>query len=252
MAKLISISLLLFLNHVVVYAENLSQYCNTNLCKKQRTHIACDNNLKINSSCASYSEMLKLSPKIKQIILNKHNEYRNKLALGGVPHFPSATRMATMRWNDELEFMASLNVKSCTGTHDTCRNTRNFKHSGQNIARRTTFNDTIPLETLEYNIYHGIDRWFREHLICERDRTVIFNNGKKKCGHFTVMIADRNTHLGCAVMHMKKEKTVFTCNYAWTNIKNAKLYNTGRATSQCKTGKNPRYQGLCSINEKYP
>lgn len=251
MIKRTILYLLLLLNCIGAFGIDLAQYCNTPLCKKQRTHVACGNNLKINSSCAATSEMINLSPIIKQIIINKHNDYRNKLALGGVPHFPSATRMATMQWNDELEFMASLNVKTCTGTHDVCRNTPAFKHSGQNIARRTTFNDTISPENIEYNIYHGIDRWFREHLICERDRTVIFNSGKKKCGHFTVMIADRNTHLGCAMMHMKKDKTVFTCNYAWTNIRDGKLYSTGRVGSQCKSGKNPRFHGLCSVNEKY-
>ncbi|XP_055913718.1 antigen 5 like allergen Cul n 1-like [Eupeodes corollae] len=248
----IGILLLFKVASVICLRGNLTQFCNTNLCKGGRVHVACNNDLKINSSCADYSEVFDLSPKIKQIILNKHNAYRNHLALGKVPNFPPATRMATMRWNDELELMAELNVKTCTGTHDSCRNTHNFKHSGQNIARRTTFKDTITLENLEYNIYHGIDRWFREHLICPRDGTVVFNEGKKKCGHFTVMIADRNTQVGCSIMHMKSEKTVFTCNYSWTNIRNAKLYIPGRAASQCKTGKNTQYPGLCSINEKYP
>ncbi|XP_055911666.1 antigen 5 like allergen Cul n 1-like [Eupeodes corollae] len=251
MVKHIVLSFLLFLNVIIVFGASVDKYCNRNLCGGTNAHVACNNNQQIQPSCAANSKVLKLSPQIKQMIVDKHNAYRNQLALGKVPHFPSANRMATMKWSDELEFMAKLNVKSCTGTHDSCRNTPKFKQSGQNIGRQTIFGDKISSADLESTIKGTIDRWFAEYPLCPRNQPEVYTDGKNKCGHFTVMIADKNTHVGCAMILMKNDKTVLTCNYATTNLVNSKLFHPGKTASQCKSGKSKKYSGLCSSNEKY-
>jgi uncharacterized protein YkwD len=49
----------------------------------------------------------------KQLILDVHNAYRNKIALGQVPLFSAAKRMAKMQWNNELATFAEMNTKQC-------------------------------------------------------------------------------------------------------------------------------------------
>lgn len=60
--------------------------------------------------------------------------------------------------------------------------------------------------------------------------------------------------VGCAISKFnegKKRKSVIACNYSKSNIKNEPTYVEGPAASDCKTGSNPNFPGLCSIEEKY-
>lgn len=75
-----------------------------------------------------------MSAKRKNLILRIHNRLRNKVALGKLPGFPRAVRMPMLRWNDELAYLAELNVQQCQMRHDQCRNTDKFKYAGQNLA----------------------------------------------------------------------------------------------------------------------
>lgn len=75
-----------------------------------------------------------MSVKRKNLILQVHNRLRNKVALGQLPGFPKAVRMPILRWDDELAYLAELNVKQCEMRHDKCRNTHKFKYAGQNLA----------------------------------------------------------------------------------------------------------------------
>lgn len=41
------------------------------------------------------------------------------------------------------------------------------------------------------------------------------------------------------------------CDYSCTNLIGAPIYKAGQTASECKTGTNPKYPGLCSESEKY-
>lgn len=41
------------------------------------------------------------------------------------------------------------------------------------------------------------------------------------------------------------------CNYAVSNIRGVPIYEEGEPASECKSGINPYYPGLCSANEIY-
>lgn len=41
------------------------------------------------------------------------------------------------------------------------------------------------------------------------------------------------------------------CDYSVSNIDGDPVYVPGPTASQCKTGTNPKYPGLCSENEEY-
>lgn len=55
-----------------------------------------------------------------------HNKYRNEIALGKIPHYDSATNMATVKWDDELAKLAELVARTCLFKRDKCRNTGDF------------------------------------------------------------------------------------------------------------------------------
>lgn len=70
----------------------------------------------------------------KKLILELHNQFRNKIAHGKVPGYAPAARMPVLRWNEDLAYVAGLHARSCTEENDSCRNTRVFKNVGQNIG----------------------------------------------------------------------------------------------------------------------
>lgn len=71
-------------------------------------------------------------------------------------------------------------------------------------------------------------------------------------GHFTQMICDRVTEVGCAIVKYTQNswKTfLITCNYSSANILGYKIYSAGQTATKCETGKNEIYAGLCSERE---
>lgn len=76
-------------------------------------------------------------------------------------------------------------------------------------------------------------------------------------GHFTVMMAEKNVEVGCAIatytdQESKLNTFLMACNYATTNIVGFPIYNACRkAAMNCTTGKSKTYTNLCSDNEKY-
>lgn len=66
------------------------------------------------------------------------------------------------------------------------------------------------------------------------------------------MVADKNNRVGCAVARIDEgvqKVTLAACNYAYNSIVHFPIYKKGPIASQCSTGKNPTYPGLCSVNE---
>lgn len=73
------------------------------------------------------------------------------------------------------------------------------------------------------------------------------------------MINAKVTKIGCAASTrkmtniLKKETNAvwLTCNYSDDNVIRSEVYIPGRAASMCRTGKNPKFNGLCSDKETY-
>lgn len=63
------------------------------------------------------------TPEIIKVYLDTQNHYRNQQALGKTAHYEQAVRMATVRWDEHMADLASLNARACTFEHDKCRNT---------------------------------------------------------------------------------------------------------------------------------
>lgn len=72
------------------------------------------------------------------------------------------------------------------------------------------------------------------------------------------MVMDAAYAVGCAQTRyiskldgQDRKTTLTVCNYATIPEIEKPIYVAGETTSNCTTGKNSRYPGLCSEKEKY-
>lgn len=71
-----------------------------------------------------------------------------------------------MVWSDELAFLAHLNTRQCRMNHDACRNTNDFRFSGQNLgAMGTSAAHLDPANVID----NRIAAWYDEHPFATQD-----------------------------------------------------------------------------------
>jgi len=228
-------------------------YCSAALCGTAK-HIACGNNgAFVQPACGNSATVIDLTPYISQI-LDIHNSKRSIVGLGQVSHLKSASRLATVKYNPELASLALLNVKQCAMKHDACRNTPQFKSSGQNLFYLSTKPRAAAIATALNQMGNS---WYNENA----DTTQAYIDKypsvtpPKTIGHFTAMLRDSQTDVGCSAVQVLSSDGWYSiyiaCNYATTNIIGVPVYRSGPTASLCQTGKNPKYPGLCSESEKF-
>ncbi|KAH8342437.1 hypothetical protein KR059_007496, partial [Drosophila kikkawai] len=254
-------------------------YCQSVLCPIHKRHIACNNKGTLSKQCPSNAKVVNLSA-LHDLILNEHNAYRNLLASGKIKHLPQPERMATLQWHDELEYLATLNVKQCALQSDPCHNTLEFRTSGQNLAlinitqlaetddnhtdasllKLTNHTDHQSLldltnHTDENLIKLVIATWWDESANVTGEDVRRFPKGKLEdsAGHFAVMARENNTFVGCAALKFDKSKGqphfLLACNYASDYICDWPLYK--EKSFGCKSGLDLKYPFLCKAGEQY-
>ncbi|EAT48176.1 AAEL000793-PA [Aedes aegypti] len=239
-----------FITAAILIGSCYANYCDQSLCRRG-PHVACNAPTQFGSACGQEPKFVKMDARMKNLLLKKHNELRAEIACG--KHgFPQAARMPTLVWDDELAHIASFNARKCIFAHDKCRNTREFKFAGQNLAI-TAF--------AGYN-FQAADRaenftqeWFNEHKDCPKSYVDSYpmSHSGPQIGHFTQMVNDRAWKMGCSMVHYKNGRVIkyyLVCNYSMTNMIEEPIYTRGSAGSKCQTGQNPQYRGLCSPREK--
>ncbi|XP_031622380.1 antigen 5 like allergen Cul n 1-like [Contarinia nasturtii] len=235
---------------VVVYAQN--EWCDPKLCAPGKKHIGCfDGGYPRWESICERPEEIKITPELQNIILHEHNKLRNQQALGLTPYFSPATRMATMTWDNDLAATAHYNTLQCEMKHDECRGTYDFYYAGQNLAKNADLNAT---EIAKWAPGYWFEEWMYADMsdIFEHTRSQLSNG--EWIGHFTQIVKDDCVKVGCAISKFSERgsrRSLITCNYSMTNIKNSPIYEVGPTASHCKTGTNYYYPGLCSVYEKY-
>ncbi|CAD7083424.1 unnamed protein product [Hermetia illucens] len=185
--------------------------------------------------------------RFKDLIVDKHNAFRNKFAKGELKFEPAA-RMATMQWDDELAKLAELNVKRCKMKHDKCRKTKRFSMAGQNLSKMWSPGSVTAKEAVK----GGINSWLKEYKNAEQSNLDKLRFKGRAIGHFTVMVNDLNTHVGCALLiqpNRRGSESYFACNYAQTNVMGTPLYIKGPPASKCIKGANENYPALCDVTE---
>lgn len=110
--------------------------------------------------CGEDPEIMIITAVHKKLILDLHNQNRNKISSGRLPGYDSASRMPALRWNDDLAYVAGIHARSCTAENDDCRNTQLFKNVGQNIAYDI---DSDPEHNVTTVIKRVIDSWYSEN-----------------------------------------------------------------------------------------
>lgn len=72
-------------------------------------------------------------------------------------------------WNDELAKLAEYNTRTCLYSHDDCRATEQYRHAGQNIARKSKPNN-ITVEVTRA-IQDLTNKWWQEYV--DTNQTVV-------------------------------------------------------------------------------
>ncbi|EDV94838.1 antigen 5 like allergen Cul n 1 [Drosophila grimshawi] len=234
-----------------------TDYCEKDLCSSGTTHIACNNTGGWSSTCPTTPApyLINMNQALRQDTIDAHNVRRNRLALGNLPGFGPARRMATMRWSPQLASLAELNVKQCVRKRDECHNTDRFRNSGQNIAL-FAYEGAESSRTNQFLVRQAISNWWLESDFA--DMTVINNYPSSWSGgqinRFTLMAQQRNIAVGCAAARFFRNNNnqfLFTCYYAVNNVVGQPVYVTGRVGYGCQTGMNVAYPGLCKIDEDF-
>lgn len=100
---------------------------------------------------------------LRNFVVAAHNARRNRLALGELPGYGPARRMAFMRWDADLASRAELNVKQCQRLRDNCHNTARFRNSGQNIAYFAYNEAQTGVRTDQYLLRQAVSNWWIEY-----------------------------------------------------------------------------------------
>lgn len=181
-------------------------------------------------------------------ILNFHNKIRSIIASGGISHLPTAARMRTLQWDDELSFLADLNTKQCQMKHDSCHGTPRFLTPGQNLAMRSSTGSDI---NIDQSLEIMLNKWANEYKNLVADDVKNLNN-VQGIGHFTAIIKDKTTRLGCAMsknIEGNWQTLLLACNYSLNNIIAQTVYDIGLPASKCLSGENKLFAGLCNVGE---
>ncbi|KAL7729036.1 hypothetical protein ACLKA6_019869 [Drosophila palustris] len=240
---------------ILAVAFGQTNYCLKGLCPSSAQHIACQNNGAWSSSCPKTPApfLININQTLYQHISTAHNVRRNRLALGNLPGFSAARRMATVRWNPELASLAQLNVKRCVQQRDACHNTNTFSNSGQNVALITYSGDwtTKPNQEL---VTQAIHSWWLEY---ENANMAVINSYPNNwtgasIRNFATMAQQRNYAVGCAAARYFKDGLnhfLLACNYAVDNTAGSPVYVTGVTGAGCQLGTNINFPGLCKFDE---
>lgn len=234
-----------FLSSVVAqtnWCQVQSQYCGGS------QHIACEPNSFPTSTECDNVRLLPMNSTLKNLILNKHNAYRQQIASGSNTKFPSAKKLSVVQWDDTLQFVAEKHVAHCSFQHDQCRATPQYPNSGQNLYYSAT---AMQYANASQTVEEALAAWFDEWEIARSGivDNLVYNDWE--AFHFTVMINDNHNKVGCGLIEYNFDywgytfdAFMLTCNYGYTNMINQPVYVRGTPCSQCTCS--AQYPALCS------
>ncbi|XP_019548922.2 venom allergen 5-like [Aedes albopictus] len=222
-------------------------YCDSSLCDPGVQNIGCGAKNELSPDC-NEGKKIDLTDEFKKVILEEHNNYRNQVAKGELSWLPSASNMVTMDWDDDLAYLAELNANRCEFEHDKCHNTKKYPNSGQNIASWGTTGDSYDVkETLKTMVQEW---WDERHFANPKLIKKLW--GKYKALHFTMLVRANASRVGCGMVQYKKDEYLWVqliCNYSYTNMIGTSVYKDGKPCSDCKSGCDSKYDGMCNKDE---
>lgn len=236
----------------------------TQYCSLGTNHIACGHSGQLKYSCdIRYGGgIVRLNQDDRKLLLEMHNNRRSKVARGQIMNFPKALHMPQYHWNDELAYLAELNVDRCYYDHDQNHSTKKYRNAAQNIAMT---GDMFAYPDKKTNIRKLVNMWFDEYRdtkMTGRKTCFIKTNSNAKIGHFTAMVDDKADQMGCAALNFIGLNAqdgrwyywfYIVCNYSYGNMYRQQAYvpvGNGQSAAQgCKRPKSKKYPGLCGSTE---
>ncbi|XP_055693753.1 antigen 5 like allergen Cul n 1-like [Lutzomyia longipalpis] len=210
---------------------------------KGKEHIACEPNSFTDATNVRNVKLVTMTPEIQKMIVDRHNEYRSKVALGKESGIPSATNMYAMKWDDNLAYVASQHAKHAKMQHDQCRAFTDYPYSGQNLASGSS---SAPISDVTAAIKKHIDMWYNDEMPIVRDQmpscTGKFTSSPNclQAGHYTAVVHGDSGAVGCASVTFEQQisgnwwySVMTTCNYEGNNMSNQPVYTAGTTCSGC-------------------
>ncbi|XP_037924861.1 allergen Tab y 5.0101-like [Hermetia illucens] len=158
--------------------------------------------------------------------------------------------MPTVQWSNDLARLAALSAKRCSTEFDQCRNTITFKRVAQLVFNQYS-TGCININYREH-IIKMIQTWFTQYQNANAGRMENFTRANPVYSAFAILVNQRVTHIGCGTVTFKQNRrldVITICNFASRNMPGTAVYQAGDTASNCTTGTNPTYPGLCSIDE---
>ncbi|CAH8594755.1 unnamed protein product [Heterobilharzia americana] len=158
------------------------------------------------------------NPQLEKL-LKMHNDYRHMLMECKVEGQPPAKYLPDLTWDNDLAYYAQSLADECYFHHNNVHLSK-YKYVGQNIAG---------YQTVERAMYE----WFIEH----KDYTFATGYCSNICGHYTQLVWQNTTHVGCGVRDCKGTSFPYglsvVCNYGpGGNYDDEKPYQT-KSSSEC-------------------
>lgn len=174
----------------------------------------------------------------RQLILDQHNAFRNRLASGGeaARGLPAASNMMYLEWNEELAAVAQKLASMCAVQTDCadCRRVESFT-VGQNLCNYKIRSRTTPpvywRSTIAY-WYEGIKQFPPSAI-----SPYIHNH---YYGTFSQIIWAKTWSIGCGYSLFTRGRWFvqsYVCNYGPAgNYLNSRVYKPGQPCTQCQPG----------------
>ncbi|KAF6208692.1 hypothetical protein GE061_017150 [Apolygus lucorum] len=172
-------------------------------------------------------------------VLAFHNRIREKVAIGDLEGFDSASDMRQLTWSPTLEESATLWAEQCRGNEsDNCRKIPQFPNVGQNVWTKCSPSTYPELPTILDELFSSKEGVTSEMIkVYEKDMKIDHKSHRL----FTQIIWANTYRLGCGVVTYESVNktpiilcTAFVCNYAPAgNVVNKPVYLPGTPGRNC-------------------
>ncbi|XP_022825461.1 uncharacterized protein LOC111355668 [Spodoptera litura] len=176
-------------------ATSSVNYCGAKMCGGKNTHTFCQYPEGPSPNCLGYIEA-KLNIQEKARLLDRLNNRRNVVAMGGMRGFPSAGNMLKLRWVEELAREAQRWADQCrppriVEEHDACRDLYSLT-VGQCVASVVGESPGLRVESM-------VDIWYIQSMLYKGNSTFYVppGNDTRYYGDFAQIIWAKSYMVGC-------------------------------------------------------
>ncbi|EDV49032.2 uncharacterized protein LOC6553129 isoform X2 [Drosophila erecta] len=222
-------------------------YCGIN-------NLACRNPSKFSVMCPSNARTLSMST-YRNVLLSAFNEFRNFTASGKQKYLKAAAaRMSRLSYSVELENLARLAVITCSA-HKFCLSSPEFYSVGTNTGSTCYWGSLNDYEDLELML-QTIQDWtgYADYINIKMVLYMPTTLEKREVAKALLLMADRNTHVGCAAMRFTVDfvhNFVFLCAFSTDLFVERPIYLMSSKPGTACQRLDPTYSALCAAGENY-